>query len=122
MKKLFISVPMKDRTQEAIEYSMQKMKKIAEAVFEEDLEVIDSYNAGNEDENPLVCLGQSIALMADADYFIGIVQYGLPYYRGCAIEDMVASQYDIDKYLVPEDILFLPDEFVDEVDDVYEDM
>lgn len=122
MKKLFISVPMKGRTQEAIEYSMQKMKKIAEAVFEEELEVIETYNAGNEGENPLVCLGQSIALMADADYFIGILEYGLPYYRGCAIEAMVAGQYDIDKYLVPGDILFLPDEFVCEVEDVYEDM
>lgn len=33
MKKLFISCPMKGRSQEAIEASMAKMKKIAEAVW-----------------------------------------------------------------------------------------
>lgn len=120
MKKLFISVPMRDRTEEAIKYSMEKMKKIAEAIFEEDLEVIDSYNAGNESENPLVCLGQSIALMADADYFIGIVEYGYPCYRGCTIEHIVADEYGIEHFLVPEDIVFMADEF--EVEDGDEDM
>lgn len=122
MKKLFISVPMKGRTQEAIEYSMQKMKKIAEAVFEEDLEVIQTYNAGNEGENPLVCLGQSVALMADADYFIGIQEYGYPYYRGCAVEAIVATEYDIEKYMVPEDIVFMANEVLGEAEDGDEDM
>lgn len=40
MKKLFISCPMKGRTEENIRKSMEKMHKIAEAVFEQELEVI----------------------------------------------------------------------------------
>ena len=43
MKKLFISCPMKGRTEEQIRDSRNKMHKIAEAVFGEELEVIDSY-------------------------------------------------------------------------------
>lgn len=42
MKKLFVSVPMKGRTEEEIKASIQKMKKIAEICEGEDLELIDS--------------------------------------------------------------------------------
>ena len=40
MKKLFISVPMRNRTEYDIKASMEQMHKIAEAVFGEELEVI----------------------------------------------------------------------------------
>ena len=43
MKKLFVSVPMKGRTEEEIKASIQKMKKIAEIYEGEELELIDSY-------------------------------------------------------------------------------
>lgn len=43
MKKLFISVPMKGRTEEQIRESMRRMHKVEEAVLYEELEVIDSY-------------------------------------------------------------------------------
>lgn len=43
MKKLFISVPMRNRTECAIKASMEQMHKIAEAVFGEELEVIPTY-------------------------------------------------------------------------------
>lgn len=42
MKKLFVSVPMKGRTEEEIKASIQKMKKIAEIYEGEELELIDS--------------------------------------------------------------------------------
>ena len=47
MKKLFISCPMKGRTEENIRKSMEKMHKAAEAVFEEEFEVIPSYIEDN---------------------------------------------------------------------------
>ena len=47
MKKLFISVPIKGRTEEAIKASMEKMHKIAEATVGEELEVIPSYIEDN---------------------------------------------------------------------------
>ena len=47
MKKLFVSVPMKGRTEEKIKASIQKMKKIAEIYEGEELELIDSYIEDN---------------------------------------------------------------------------
>ena len=43
MKKLFISCPMKDRTEAQIRGTMMQMHNIAEAVFGEELDVIQSY-------------------------------------------------------------------------------
>ena len=48
MKKLFVSVPMKGRKEENIKRDIEKMHKIAEAVFGEELELLDSYI----EENP----------------------------------------------------------------------
>ena len=42
-KKLYISCPMKDRTEEAIRHDMDRMHKMAEIVFDQELEVIPTY-------------------------------------------------------------------------------
>ena len=87
-KKLFISCPMKDRTEENIKKTMAKMHKIAEVVFEQELDVIDTYI---EDEPPVGIrpgiwyLGKSIEMMAEADYFIGVSRCGY-LWHGCSIE------------------------------------
>ena len=95
MKKLFISCPMRGRTEENIKKSMEKMHKIAEIVFDQELEVIPSYSEdGPPDTNDarLWYLGKSIQLMADADYFIG-VEYAD--FAGCYIETVAAREYGI---------------------------
>ena len=80
MKKLFISVPMKDRTKQEIKESIEKMKKIAEIYEGEELEVIDSYIAHDA---PQTCsegvyyLGLSIQQLATADVFIGNNHLGI---------------------------------------------
>ena len=51
MKKLFISCPMKGRTEENIRKSMEKMHKIAEIIFDQELEVIPTYIEDNPPEN-----------------------------------------------------------------------
>lgn len=102
MKKLFISVPMKGRTEENIRKSMEKMHKIAEAVWEKELEVIPSFIEGKPPENNRVSvwyLGKSIQLLADADYFIGIEYTNL--FGGCDIERDVAMRYNIPRFCVP---------------------
>ena len=102
MKKLFISVPMKGRTEKNIRKSMQKMHKIAEAVWEQELEVIPTYIEDKPPENAkqaLWYLGKSIQLMAEADYFIGIEYTNL--FHGCDIERDAAFNYDIPRFLVP---------------------
>ena len=101
MKKLFISCPMRNRSDENIHKSMEKMHQIAEAVFGEKLEVIDSFIEENPPEgvNPAIWyLGESIKKMADADYFIGVKGYWN--YPGCMVERDVADQYDIPRFIV----------------------
>lgn len=90
MKKLFISCPMRGRTEYAIKASMEQMHRIAEAVFGEKLEVIPTYFEGDPPENSnqaLWYLGESIKKMSEANYFIGIYDEDKSY-RGCIIEKL----------------------------------
>lgn len=101
MKKLFISCPMKGRTKENIEKSMDKMHRIAEAAFEQKLEVIPSYIEDlppKDNREAVWYLGESIKLLAQADYFIGIDAYD---FTGCNIERDTARSYYIPFYLLP---------------------
>lgn len=103
MKKLFISCPMKGRTEENIRKSMEKMHKIAEVVFEQELEVIPSYiedNPPKDSHEAVWYLGESIKLLSQADYFIGPEEYTCEY-KGCNIERNIAESYRIPKYMLP---------------------
>ena len=107
MKKLFISCPMKGRTETDIRQSMEKMHKIAEAVFGEELEVIPSYIEDHPPESADVAvwyLGESIKMMADADYFIGVYD-SADEFSGCAIEREVSKRYGIKRYIIPLNIV-----------------
>ena len=98
MKKLFISCPMKGRTEENIKKSMEKMHKIAEIIFDQELEVIPSYIEDNPPETihqRVWYLGKSVEMMADADYYIGIDYSDV--YDGCMVENEVARRYGIQK-------------------------
>lgn len=102
MKKIFISCPMKGRTEENIRKSMEQMHKIAEIYFDQELEVIPSYIEDNPPENDnqgIWYLGKSIQLLAKADFFIGI-DYTNEYFKGCNIERRVADSYGIRSVLV----------------------
>lgn len=102
MKKLFVSVPMKGRTEEEIKASIQKMKKIAEIYEGEELELIDSYIEDNPPKNhneAVWYLGESLKKLAQADVFIGI--YESYDWNGCQIERDVAGRYGIKNYAVP---------------------
>lgn len=94
MKKLFVSVPMKGRTEENIRKSITKMHKIAEAIMGEELELIDSYvedNPPKDSKNSVWYLSKSIEWLAQADVFITIRdKYE---WNGCYIESEVAQRY-----------------------------
>jgi hypothetical protein len=95
-KKLYISCPMKGRTEEAIRRDMDRMHKVAEIVFDQELEVIPTYVKHDPPETgnkAIWCLGESIKKMAEADYFIGVV--GLTQNRGCEVEAHVAHAYEV---------------------------
>lgn len=104
MKKLFISCPMKNRSEENIRMTFDRLHKIAEAVYGESLEVIPTYI----EDNPPKCrteglwyLGKSIELLSQADYFIGICGDNAWLYNGCTVEADVAKLYGMPVYLVP---------------------
>lgn len=102
MKKLFVSVPMKGRTEEEIKASIQKMKKIAEIYEGEELELIDSYiedNPPKDSKEAVWFLGESLKKLAQADVFMGI--YESYDWNGCCIEMEAASKYGIKVYTIP---------------------
>ncbi len=94
MKKLFISQPMKGKTDEEIIEVRQKAIESAEKHLGEKVEVIDSFfqNAPH-DAKPLWFLGKSLELLSTADvvYFAD----GWSNYRGCRIEHTCAFEYGI---------------------------
>lgn len=94
MKKLFISQPMRDKTDEEIKAERAEIIKRVTEKFGE-VEVIDSFfeNAPH-DARPLWFLGKSLELLSTADcaYFAD----GWKDYRGCKIEHECAVQYGID--------------------------
>ena len=102
MKKLFVSVPMKDRTEEAIKASMEKMHRIAEAIAGEQLEMINTWideEAPDFAKNAGVWyLGESITMLSYADYFVGVYESYM--WKGCQIESLVARQYGIKMFEV----------------------
>ena len=95
MKKLFISQPMKGRTDEQIINEREKAIKLAKEAIGEEVEVIDSFfqNAPH-DARPLWFLGKSLELLSTADtvYFAE----GWDKYRGCKIEHTCALEYGIE--------------------------
>lgn len=107
-KKLFISCPMKGRTPEVIRRDMDRMHKLAEIVFNQELEVIPTYidNVPETGNVSVWCLGESIKKMAEADYFIG-VNY-LETFHGCEVEARVARLYGIPSTFVDTEAM-MPD-------------
>ena len=94
MKKLFISQPMRGKTDEEILAVREKAIASAERHLGEKVEVIDSFfqNAPAE-AKPLWFLGKSLELLSTAD-----VAYFAPGWedaRGCRIENTCAIEYGI---------------------------
>lgn len=97
MKRLFVSVPMKNRSKEDIRYTIEKAAKVAEDIFGEPLEVIDTWI----DEEPpegtanasIWYLGESVKLISKADY--AILPIDCSFNSGCLIEKEVIKEYYI---------------------------
>lgn len=94
MKKLFISQPMRDKTDEEIKAERAEIIKRVTEKFGK-VEVIDSFfESAPHDARPLWFLGKLLELLSTADcaYFAE----GWENYRGCKIEHECAVQYGID--------------------------
>ena len=93
MTKVFISQPMKDKTNQEIE---QERKKIIEKVRKHfrEIEVIDSFfKDAPHDAKPLWFLGKSLELLSNANVIV--LGKGWKNSRGCRIEHECAVQYGI---------------------------
>lgn len=94
MKKVFISQPMRDKTNEEILAVRNEAKAEIENALKEKVEVIDSFfqNAPHE-AKPLWFLGKSLELLSTAD--VAYFAEGWQDYRGCRIEHTCAQEYGI---------------------------
>ena len=95
MKKLFVSQPMKDKTDDKILKEIEIAIKKSEEKIGESVEVIDSFfQSAPADARPLWFLGKSLELLSTADvaYFVD----GWTDARGCRVEHLCALEYGID--------------------------
>ena len=94
MKKLFISQPMKGKSDADILAERKKAIKSAEEKIGEPVEVIDSFfQEAPVDAKPLWFLGKSLELLSGAD--VAYFAQGWEDARGCAIEHDSALAYGI---------------------------
>lgn len=95
MKKLFISQPMRGKTDEEILAERKKAIESAERNLGEPVEVIDSFfQTAPADARPLWFLGKSLELLSTAD--IAYFAKGWEDARGCRIENQCAIEYGIE--------------------------
>ena len=95
MKKLFISQPMRGKTDEEILAERKKAIESAERNLGEPVEVIDSFfQNAPADARPLWFLGKSLELLSTAD--IVYFAKGWEDARGCRIENQCAIEYGIE--------------------------
>jgi len=95
-KKLFISQPMRGKTDEEILREREEAVTKAKAIIGEEVEVLETFFTDfSADAKPLEYLARSIEFLAKADvaYFVP----GWETARGCKIEHECAVEYGIDR-------------------------
>lgn len=95
MIKLFISQPMRGKTDEEILAEREKaIASVKEKCRGEEIQVLDSFFQGAPaDAKPLWYLGESLKVLAEAD--VAYFAKGFHKARGCRIENEAATAYDI---------------------------
>lgn len=94
MKKLFISQPMRGKSDEEILAERKKAIELAQEMIGEPVEVIDSFfQEAPADAKPLWFLGKSLEPLSGAD--VAYFAQGWEDARGCVIEHDSALAYGI---------------------------
>lgn len=94
MKKIFISQPMKDKTDEEIISERERIIELCKKKYG-DIKIIDSFfENALHDARPLWFLAKSLELLSTAD--IAFFADGWKNYRGCKIEHECAKEYGIE--------------------------
>ena len=93
--KVFISQPMKGKTNEEIKAERNRLIGKVRALYGDDIEIIDSFfENAPADARPLWFLGKSLELLATAD--VATFARGWRDARGCRIENICAIEYGIE--------------------------
>lgn len=97
--RLFISCPTKGRTEESIKKSFEVLKRTAEAYAGEALEVVNPYEPKTfeSDADRIRSMGDSIKLIADANYFITVDRYWE--HTECGVEGLIAGECGVKRML-----------------------
>ena len=91
MKRVFISQPMRDKTDEEIKKERRAAIEHVKKVLGDDVEAIDSFfEGGPHDAKPLWFLGKSFQLLSGAD--VALFSGHWYEYRGCNLEHEAAKQ------------------------------
>lgn len=94
MKKLFISQPMRGKSEEEIMREREIAIAKAKEIVGEDIEILETFfDDFSEDAKPLQYLARSIEFLAKAD--IAYFAPGWEDARGCKIEHDCAAQYGV---------------------------
>ena len=95
MKKVFISQPMKDKTDEEIKAVRAAVSKHVANLYNDEAEIIDSFFEGApHDAKPLWFLGKSFELLSTADIAVFVDNWSE--YRGCVMENEACTKYGIE--------------------------
>lgn len=96
-KKLFISCPAYGRTAENVVKTIEKLHKIAEIIFDQELDVIESLMIDELDrETTNEDIARHVYGVGHADYFIGVDDIsGRPRFNICDTEKKIAENRGI---------------------------
>lgn len=91
MKKVFVSMPMRDKERSEIVPAQKKALSALNAYLGKPLMLIETFI--DDKASPLECLGESIKRMSNADYVL--FSEGWENSRGCRVEYECAKEYGL---------------------------
>lgn len=105
MKRVFVSVPMSDKSDDEIRQAIVKLHQIAELLEGQQLTLVDNFDpdaltsdsAEPYNKECMHLLSKAIDKMAECDIFIGVETWG---YRGCMNEARIANDYGLKVYMM----------------------
>lgn len=109
MKKVFVSIPLKGRSKESVEKSLEKIEEAVKGLLDKDVEILHQdfndlpdFDKGEDGfEDNLEFLAKDLELMAQADYFATVSNNWD--FRHCSLETDIFRKYRAANYMEEKD-------------------
>ena len=109
MKKVFVSIPLKGRSKDDIEKSLEKIEEAVKGLLDKDVEILHQdfndlpdFDKGEDGfEDNLEFLAKDLELMAQADYFATVSENWD--FRHCSLEQDIFRRYRAKNYMEEKD-------------------